>query len=218
MKKSVFLLLVFVVLSNIPAYAESSDIILSPGGNIIALSVANEWKKDLANLSVSVGMADIPDGLDINVTPSMLSIRNDKSLKKKIFLEITVNDETATEAFDIPVIFSDSFGNSWEHVIPVSITSEVPTQNSLAQNFPNPFNPTTTIQFSLADKSNVRLYVYNSLGQLVTTLLHETRSPGMHSVVWDGKDENGLKVSSGIYFYHMETETFSNTKRMMIIE
>jgi len=99
----------------------------------------------------------------------------------------------------------------------------VPTQFSLEQNYPNPFNPTTTIQFSLPVNSNVKLVVYNMLGQAVATLLNEQRSAGNHSIVWNSSNTNGVKLSSGIYFYKlnatgMNGKEFSNIRKMVLLK
>ncbi|MDZ4723693.1 MAG: choice-of-anchor B family protein [candidate division Zixibacteria bacterium] len=94
----------------------------------------------------------------------------------------------------------------------------LPRSFSLEQNYPNPFNPTTTIQFSLQNRSHVTLVVYNTLGQEVTTLVNETRSAGMHTVVWNGKNSGGQTVSSGIYFYQLRTDAGFESKKMILLK
>jgi hypothetical protein len=94
---------------------------------------------------------------------------------------------------------------------------ETPAVNSLAQNFPNPFNPSTTIKFDLKDKGLVSLKVYNVAGQLVRTLVNEVRPAGSYEVPWNGLNDRGSAVASGIYFYKMETNGFSATKKMVML-
>lgn len=89
----------------------------------------------------------------------------------------------------------------------------IPDQFSLAQNYPNPFNPTTDIQFALPVGSNVKLTVFNTLGQEVTTLTNEHYPAGHHVVQWDAGD-----VPSGIYFYRLETANFNDMKKMILIK
>lgn len=96
--------------------------------------------------------------------------------------------------------------------------SNIPLQYYLEQNFPNPFNPSTTIQYSLPDQERVKLNVYNVLGQLVKTLVDSFQSAGFHSVIWDGSNNNGQKVSSGIYFYKIDSGKFINIKKMILIK
>ena len=93
-----------------------------------------------------------------------------------------------------------------------------PARSSLSQNYPNPFNPTTTIAFSLAAKGHVRLNVYNVSGQLVRTLANETRDSGAYSLTWDGRDQAGSPVSSGVYFYKLVSGSFSQTKKMVLLK
>jgi hypothetical protein len=96
---------------------------------------------------------------------------------------------------------------------------EVPSyQTALQGNFPNPFNPETSIAFSMANEGNVSIEIFNIRGQRINTLLNETRTAGQHQVVWNGKDEQGRSMSSGIYFYRMVTDEFTSTKRMVLMK
>jgi len=95
--------------------------------------------------------------------------------------------------------------------------AETPKSTKLAQNFPNPFNPSTTIKFDLKEKGFVTLKVYNVAGQLVRTLVSGERDANSYTVTWDGKNDRGGAVASGIYFYKMETKDFSQTKKMVML-
>jgi len=94
----------------------------------------------------------------------------------------------------------------------------IPMVTRLNQNYPNPFNPTTTINYSLKENSKVSLNIYNIKGQKVKQLVSEQLSAGQHSVIWNGKDSNDKSVSSGIYFYKLETENYEKTKRMILMK
>jgi len=94
----------------------------------------------------------------------------------------------------------------------------VPMVSQLRANFPNPFNPSTTISFDVAKEGNVQIEVFNIRGQKVKTLLNETRGIGNHSVVWEGTDNHGRILSSGVYFYRMTTGEFSQTRRMLLLK
>lgn len=94
----------------------------------------------------------------------------------------------------------------------------VPAITSLKGNYPNPFNPETNISFGMKNAGNVEITVYNLLGQKVKTLLKEFKPAGNHSVVWNGKDDNGRSVSSGVYFYRMSTEGYSKTSKMILMK
>ncbi len=88
----------------------------------------------------------------------------------------------------------------------------------LKGNFPNPFNPETTISYSVKDASAVTLCIYNAKGQLVRTLVNEAKSAGNHSAVWNGLDENGRTVSSGVYYYKMNAGKYSSTRKMILMK
>ena len=94
----------------------------------------------------------------------------------------------------------------------------VPTQYVLHDAVPNPFNPQTTLTFSLPSASHVRLTVYDVSGRLVATLLDEDRGPGVWNVVWEGRDKTSQRVSSGVYFYRIEAGDFIETKRMVLLK
>ncbi len=86
----------------------------------------------------------------------------------------------------------------------------------LGNNYPNPFNPSTKIDFTIAQNENVRLEIYNSLGQLVKSLLNENLSQGNHSVIWNGDNFENAKVSSGVYIYKLHTDNFTQSKIMIM--
>ncbi len=88
----------------------------------------------------------------------------------------------------------------------------------LQQNYPNPFNPSTTLSFSLAKSGAARLAVYNTKGQLIKTLVDAELPGGKHSVVWNGLDDAGRNVSSGVYLYKLETAGQSQTRRMLLMK
>ena len=94
-----------------------------------------------------------------------------------------------------------------------------PIRFSLEQNYPNPFNTTTTIRYFLYDPTDITLNIYNIQGELVGSLLdEESNLTGFHSIVWDGKNESGIRVSSGIYFYQLNTKESGMTKKMLLLK
>ncbi len=93
-----------------------------------------------------------------------------------------------------------------------------PTYFWLAQNYPNPFNPTTTIYYSLGKSEDVTLAVYNVLGQKIRTLVDRRMTAGEHFCQWDGKDNFGRQMSSGIYFYNIKAGSFSKTIKMIMMK
>jgi len=95
--------------------------------------------------------------------------------------------------------------------------TELPNNFQLMQNHPNPFNPETTIKFSIAKTEHVQILIYNQLGQKVKTLLNENKTPGVYELNWDGRNEFGEKVGSGIYLYKMLAGKYTAIKKMVYI-
>ncbi len=95
----------------------------------------------------------------------------------------------------------------------------LPRAASLMQNYPNPFNPSTSISFQLADRSDVTVKIFDVRGRLVRTLVDGVKEAGEYTVQWNGKESTGQQVSSGIYFYTMETnDGFSSTRKMVVLK
>jgi hypothetical protein len=138
---------------------------------------------------------------------------------------------TQLEATAIPlsikVIATDTAKASASYVFNLTITdptgikennNQHPKESQLLQNYPNPFNPTTVISYQLSAFSNVKLTIYNVLGKKIKTLAHSFQNAGAHSVVWDATNERNSPVSSGMYFYRLETENINMQKKMLLIK
>ncbi|RLC51596.1 MAG: hypothetical protein DRH79_05980 [Candidatus Cloacimonadota bacterium] len=93
-----------------------------------------------------------------------------------------------------------------------------PLVTKLNGNYPNPFNPSTNIAYSIKESGKVTLQVYNIRGQLIKTLIDEVNEPGEHAVTWNGKNIANKSVASGIYFYKLKTDDFQQTKKMIMLK
>ena len=93
-----------------------------------------------------------------------------------------------------------------------------PDRFALFQNHPNPFNPETEISYYLSQGCEVKLTIYNILGRRVKTLFEGHQNAGMKTLVWDGKDDQGKQLSSGIYFYRLQAGEFIQTRKMSLIK
>jgi hypothetical protein len=123
---------------------------------------------------------------------------------------------------NIPIV--DTAGNPIDYLQLITFSphksstrSAIPDQVTLHQNYPNPFNPETIIKYSFPEATHVRLSIYNIVGQKVRTLVDEYQQAGAKEVFWDGKDEYGHQVGSGIYFYKIKTSEYSETKKMILL-
>jgi plastocyanin len=96
-------------------------------------------------------------------------------------------------------------------------SNTAPVVYQLENNYPNPFNPSTSIGFQLPAEEHVEMRIYNLLGQEVRTLINERRTAGSHRVVWDGRDENGELVASGMYIYQIKAEGFVSARTMLLV-
>lgn len=119
------------------------------------------------------------------------------------------------------VEYDDNCGN--HHILRLDPEFNEPTDATpalsynLGQNYPNPFNPSTSISFQIPTPGHVSLNIYNASGKLVRTLVNGHRSEGSHEVNWNGKDNKGAAVVSGIYFYKLNAGSFTKTKKMALL-
>ena len=139
-----------------------------------------------------------------------IELNNPTSTKQNVSNEVVVLASTA----------EDVHGVLWIAGSPATGIAEL-TLNvgfDLAQNRPNPFNPTTTISFEVLERTHVNLSVFDALGRRILTLIDSPRGPGVSEVVWDGTDANGTQVSSGVYFYRLQTAKNARTKKMLLLK
>ena len=169
-----------------------------------------------------------PDGDDLTycwISPLEITL-NDSTIVNPEFIAPEVDENTL---FDIILIVDDGIYNNLRiSSEPDTVVIEVinfvgsdgnllPTVTGLNQNIPNPFNPETTIEYSLKEPGNICLEIYNIRGQKVKTLVNEFRNVGYHSVIWNGKDESGELVSSGIYLYQLKVDGEYKASRKCIL-
>ncbi len=93
----------------------------------------------------------------------------------------------------------------------------IPNSFALQQNHPNPFNPTTEIRYQVSQAGEVSLAIFNMLGQKIRTLVNGVQGAGAHQATWDGRDDNGRDLASGVYIYRLRSSGFSATKRMLLV-
>ena len=122
-------------------------------------------------------------------------------------------------AFDLSEGYVASSGSEVRAVAQLNSAHLMPRQFALHANFPNPFNPSTSIEYALPEAAEVELAIYDVLGQKVQTLVaHQFQGAGYYRLTWDGSDANGHAVSSGIYFYRLATQNFTQTRKMILLK
>jgi hypothetical protein len=159
------------------------------------LHLGERASRDNATVSMAITYVDnmIDDG----------SIHNDMRARK---IARDINQGKLIDAGVIPIETPDI------------MYADPPKRFDLSQNYPNPFNPSTTIRFQVPQTVDVRLKVYDVGGRLVRTLVDEEKKPNVYEVVWDGHDNNGSRVASGVYFYKLEAGSFVKTRKMVILK
>jgi photosystem II stability/assembly factor-like uncharacterized protein len=120
------------------------------------------------------------------------------------------------------MLFAGAADGVWREDSPTSVGdgsfSTLPGSYTLAQNYPNPFNPGTIIEYSLPTRAVVTIEIFNVIGQKVRTLIDEPKSPGFYLVEWNGKDDMGSSLSTGVYFYRFKTGEVALTKKMLLLK
>ena len=106
---------------------------------------------------------------------------------------------------------------AYEYVSPVAVEESGPQEFRLLRNYPNPFNASTTIAFEIPESGSITLSIYNIEGQKVRELESVYLDAGTHSVVWNGLNDDGLAVSSGLYFLWMEMDSYVDTEKMVLL-
>ncbi len=131
-------------------------------------------------------------------------------------IHLDINDSYIYVACDGGGIYTFEFSGSMVEV--EESDKEITSLYALEKNYPNPFNPKTTISFSIPKSSKVEISIYNVTGQKIKTLVNANLQKGYHEVIWNGKDEQNNPVPSGIYFYKMESDNFSEIKNAILLK
>ena len=185
-------------------------IVLNPPENLEAVSNGNDIVLTWSAPTPTRGIVEYKiyrDGTEINTTTE--TTYTDQSIQSGSYIyEVTVVYDGGYESDPVEIII--------EHT-EVGVVL-MPEKTELSGNYPNPFNPTTTISFSTKEAGYVTLDVYNMRGQLVKTLVNEQLDAAYHNIVWDGRDTCNKKVSSGFYFYKMKSRDYTKTKKMILMK
>ena len=170
--------------------------------------------EELENIIVSSELPDevISAMIDQGYCYLELADEGERGLPVNCTVKTSTLDEYQAKVRELETQFSFYPEEQEEEVAPIagSILSLV--------NYPNPFNPTTTISFDLAAESNVSIAVYNVKGQKVKQLMNEQLSVGQHSIEWNGKDSNNKAIASGIYFYKLTSDNDTVMRKMLLLK
>ncbi len=141
---------------------------------------------------------------DVTLTPFSGFVGN-------ISIVITVSDGELSASDTLLLVVEPAVGIAdWEDGVPVTF--------DITQNYPNPFNPNTTFKFSLPKATDVRLTIYNVLGQKVRTLINARYQSGVHEIQWDGTNDFGMPAATGVYIYRFEAGSFIKVMKMTLMK
>jgi len=219
------------------AYNPKENKMYSANSGSRDVSIIDGADDSVIDSSVVVGLS--PIALAYNSTNNKIYCANQASSDvsvidgegDSVIATVEVGDYPSTLAYNSTdnKIYCANYNDSTVSVIACSPPSAVEEDQesrvipnfSLKQNYPNPFNPVTSIQYTVGSGQipiHTTLKIYNILGQRVRTLVDEPKGRGNHEVIWDGKDESGKEVASGIYFYQLKIGKFTETKRMLLLK
>ena len=198
------------------------------------ISMLEPWKEEREVMAEEV--VQVPAGtfatLRIDLRPIIKDLSPYQWISEQGVIKDSIYYDTSLVANQFGGIIGYWFGyDKYELVDQVTAVKEQGLDNgissdfSLSQNYPNPFNPTTTIHytvrsspFTVHSPTPTSLIVYNILGQKVRTLMDELKKTGNYKVIWDGKDDQGQVVGSGIYFYRLKVDEYTETKKMLLLK
>jgi hypothetical protein len=146
-----------------------------------------------------------------DLTTTSVTLQGLEKNKDYFWRVASKTEKGEVSSFSAPTAFSTGSVVSVEEAV-------IPNTFELMQNYPNPFNPSTQINFSIPVNGFVTLKIYDLLGKEIKTLINSEYSAGSHSMQWNGDDNLGNKVSTGIYVYRMTSGNFASSKKMLLIK
>ena len=236
-----------------------NDIIIGANEDIVKDIQMNEIPDEIGIISGIVTCGELPlEGVQIVIAVDAISDRQETftnsegeytfSILTPATITITASKETYQDAAieNIQIYASDEITQNISMVLITNVVdiSDIPFKTGLRGNYPNPFNPSTTIEFDVNNnnsphiygggkggenpyrhssrmtqgETHIRIDIYNIRGQMIRTLGNGLFSLGTHKIDWDGNDTNGNPVSSGIYFYQLKSENVIDTKKMILMK
>ena len=193
---------------------------LEEGDNRIVLSIVNQGEEALKGLWVEVKAEGLPSWVRIGKVVQRVDVPKQSTAREKLRLNLHVGEGVKGESFELPLVLRDAVGHTWAFRVLAKVNASHPRSYALMQNVPNPFNSSTVIRYAVGGNAPVRtrLEVFNSVGQRVRTLVDAEQGAGFYSVVWDGRDDDGRFLSSGVYFYRLTAGEFVQVRKMALVE
>ncbi len=231
MKYIIFIITIIPILLIAGETQKSNSIPYNSKGNVISLSVENS--ADIAAKNVTVEVDNPPAWLKFDTTKiSLNDVLSQKTKdaeftfsiergapvgkEQKLNFRITSTDKPALQKDANKARLSSSNPVIQEWTKEISITVDAPKEFHLYDNYPNPFNPTTKIAFEIPKQSEVKIVIYDILGRIVKQVADETKEAGYFEYTWDGRNDRGATVSSGLYFCRVSAENWHAVKKLVM--
>ena len=212
--RRVLLSFVLLLCSIAPA-EELPTITIAEGENAIELAVVNARSEAVSAIRLDIDEKNLPVWLTVDIPQESFDALSQFE-SESLVLRFTVTDAPDNAVLELPFTLRDTNGVLGDYAVQLEVARILPEQYDLFQNVPNPFNPSTTISYALMEQAHTRLVIYNSAGQKIRTLTDAVQNAGTHSVVWDGMNDAGAQVSSGMYFCRIEAGGFTKTMKMLL--
>lgn len=194
-----------------PGFA--SPLKLKDGTNEVKVWVVNRGLGELRNLRIEAG-DDLPSW--VRSVEGLDEVSASEGARVALRMLVELEGAPLGEEFVLPFALVDGSGRRWEFEVGAVVEGDFPLEYELLPAFPNPFNPSTVIRYALPEESWVRLEVYDVLGRRVRELAEGKQPAGWHSVVWDGRDEFGREVASGVYLCMLQAGKFSDVVKLLL--
>ena len=211
------ILIVSFVLPSMVFGSNSGRLVVYNGDNVVPLTLRNETGNPIEFLEVLPDAEPIPNWLQFGPTNV---ISSPETGVPQAILNVTVSDQPEGVSAHVPVLLRDQTGRTWPVSFEIHVSHSLIHEDVLLQNAPNPFNAETVLEFHLAGTVSrpTKLVIYNTLGQVVRTLVDEAREPGLYKVRWDGRDNGGYVVASGVYIYQLIAGSFRQTRKTLLLK
>jgi len=213
-------------------YTYGTSFTTSPDLPVVQTQTATDISPTTAVLHGEVNAKGIPTTVIFQYSESLNYDKQYSAVNSTVTDTITtlvsanVTGLTANTTYHYRVVTSSTAGTAYGRDMTfttlestdIAASLPVPQQFSLQQNFPNPANPVTNIVYELPVNSHVKIMIYNLQGELVRTLFTGAQGPGRYPLLWEGADESGAQVASGLYFLRMDADGFTDMKKIMLVK
>jgi len=227
----IFILLTFLWLASGYCLAATQELAVSQGEDVtLTLKLVNIGDVALSKVHVQLDPLTTPPWIQARAEAHRsvdLPAKSGADARPSAVLPFSFTvgaDAPENTQASIRLWIRDEKGDAWTQIVSLKVWPRPrPEASGLFQNYPNPFNPETWIPYQLAQPADVKIQIYDATGRRVRTLDFDHRTAGFYTAradaaYWDGRNETGERVSSGVYFYQLQTNHFSAMRKMLIVK